>query len=161
MQAYPPKEALNSSYDSRDLKLQTIIIPREAPSREVYNLVAREARVYHTSIARPAWFPLGYKSIEFGWSFRVETSKYIMGFQATDFHRRQSSGFYSWRRVFSSVNYNNVYGRWITTQYLRQIKENSKLNNGPSPVTWFYFICPATPYGLPSELREVLRFTYF
>ena len=54
MQAYPLKEALNSSYDSRDLKLQTIIIPREAPSREVYNLVAREARVYHTSIARPA-----------------------------------------------------------------------------------------------------------
>ena len=52
-----------------------------------------------------------------------------MGFQATDCHRRQSSGFYSWR-VFSSVNYNNVYGRWITTQYLRQIKENSKLNNG-------------------------------
>ena len=69
-----------------------------------------------------------------------------MGFQATDCHRRQSSGFYSWR-VFSSVNYNNVYGRWITTQYLRQIKENSKLNNGPSPVTWFYFICPATPYA--------------
>ena len=33
-------------------------------------------------------------------------------------------------QVFSSVNYNNVYGRWITTQYLRQIKENSKLNNG-------------------------------
>ena len=28
------------------------------------------------------------------------------------------------------MNYNNVYGRWITTQYLRQIKENSKLNNG-------------------------------
>ena len=38
--------------------------------------------------------------------------------------------FYSWRRVFSSVNYNNVYGRWVTTQYLRYIKENSKLNNG-------------------------------
>ena len=53
-----------------------------------------------------------------------------MGFQATDCHRRQTSGFYSWRRVFSSVNYNNVYGRWVTTQYLRQIKENSKLNNG-------------------------------
>ena len=34
------------------------------------------------------------------------------------------------KRVFSYVNYNNVYGRWITTQYLRQIKENSKLNNG-------------------------------
>ena len=27
------------------------VIPREAPSREVYNLVAREARVYHSSIA--------------------------------------------------------------------------------------------------------------
>ena len=26
--------------------------------------------------------------------------------------------------------YNNVYTRWVTTQYLRQIKENSKLNNG-------------------------------
>ena len=35
----------------------------------------------------------------------------------------------SWR-VFSSVNYNNVYGGWITTQYLSQMKENSKLNNG-------------------------------
>ena len=23
----------------------------------------------------------------------------------------------------------NVYGGWITTQYLKQIKENSKLNN--------------------------------
>ena len=32
-------------------------------------------------------------------------------------------------RVFSYVNYNNVYGRWITTQYSRQIKENSKLDN--------------------------------
>ena len=29
-------------------------IPREAPSREVYNLVAREAGVDHTSMARPA-----------------------------------------------------------------------------------------------------------
>ena len=28
------------------------------------------------------------------------------------------------------MNYNNVYCRWITTQYLRQIKDNSKLNNG-------------------------------
>ena len=33
------------------------------------------------------------------------------------------------KRVFSYVNYNNVYGRWIATQYLRQIKENSRLNN--------------------------------
>ena len=30
------------------------MIPREVPSSEVNNLVAREARVYHTSIARPA-----------------------------------------------------------------------------------------------------------
>ena len=57
------------------------------------------------------------------------TSKCIIGVQATDFHRWQSSGFYSWRWIFSSVNYNNVCGWWITTQYLRQIKENSKLNN--------------------------------
>ena len=33
------------------------------------------------------------------------------------------------KRVFSYVNYNNVYGRRITTQYLGQIKENSKLYN--------------------------------
>ena len=26
------------------------IVPREAPSCDVYNLVAREARVYHTSV---------------------------------------------------------------------------------------------------------------
>ena len=44
-----------------------MLIPHEAPSREVYNLVAREARVYRTIIATPAWFSLGYKSIEFGW----------------------------------------------------------------------------------------------
>ena len=47
--------------------MDSTVIPREArrgaPSREVYNLVAREACVYHTSIARPAWFPLGYKSM--------------------------------------------------------------------------------------------------
>ena len=38
--------------------VRVLLIPREArcgvPSREVYNLVAREARVYHASIARPA-----------------------------------------------------------------------------------------------------------
>ena len=33
------------------------------------------------------------------------------------------------KKGFSYVNYNNIYGRWITTQYLRQIKENSRLNN--------------------------------
>ena len=39
---------------STDLGRSVTFIPREAPSREVYNLVAREARVYHSSIARPA-----------------------------------------------------------------------------------------------------------
>ena len=34
------------------------VIPRQAPSREVYNIVVHEARVYHKSIARPAWFYL-------------------------------------------------------------------------------------------------------
>ena len=28
------------------------------------------------------------------------------------------------------MNYHNVYGRWLTAQYLSQIKENNKLNNG-------------------------------
>ena len=36
----------------------------------------------------------------------------------------------SWRVFYICANYNNVFGRWIITQYLRQIKENSKLNNG-------------------------------
>ena len=33
----------------------------------------------------------------------------------------------------------------------------------PSPVTWFtsFLSCPPTPYGLPPELREVLRYAYF
>ena len=62
--------------------------------------------------------------------WKVVTSKCIMGFQATDCHEDKALGFI-WRRVFSTVNYNNVYdGRWITTQYLRQTKENSKFNNG-------------------------------
>ena len=43
-------------------RAQIHFIPREArrgqPSREVYNLVARSL-LYHTSIARPVWFPLG------------------------------------------------------------------------------------------------------
>ena len=33
---------------------EMMLIPHEAPGDEVYNLVAREARVYHTSIARPS-----------------------------------------------------------------------------------------------------------
>ena len=34
--------------------------------------------------------------------------------------------------VFFIYDYNNVYGRWITTHCLGQMKDNSKLNNG-----WF------------------------
>ena len=62
------KERLNC-WNWRNLTVLGLIqiIPHEAPSREVYNLVEREARVYHTSIPRPAWFSPGYKSIEFGW----------------------------------------------------------------------------------------------
>ena len=47
-----------------------LIIPSEsrwkAPGREVYNPVTREALVFPTSIATPAWFSLCYKSVEFG-----------------------------------------------------------------------------------------------
>ena len=47
-----------------------LIIPRKsrrkAPGREVYNPVTREALVFPTSIATPAWFSLCYKSVEFG-----------------------------------------------------------------------------------------------
>ena len=39
---------------------------RKAPGREVYNPVTREALVFPTSIATPAWFSLCYKSVEFG-----------------------------------------------------------------------------------------------
>ena len=38
----------------------------KAPGREVYNPVTREALVFPTSIATPAWFSLCYKSVEFG-----------------------------------------------------------------------------------------------
>ena len=38
-------------YMNMSFTLNFFIIPLEAPSREVYNLVAR---VYHTGIARPA-----------------------------------------------------------------------------------------------------------
>ena len=47
-----------------------------------------------------------------------------MGFQATDCLRVLFM-----KKIVSYVNYKTVYGRWITTQYLKQIKENSKLNN--------------------------------
>ena len=38
------------------------IFPREASF-----VMSSRARVYHKNIVRPAWFSLGYKSIEFGW----------------------------------------------------------------------------------------------
>ena len=79
-------------------------VPREAPSSEIYNFVAREARVYHSSIARPAWFPLGYKSIEFGWCppwrHPVVTSKCTVGFRATDCHRWLETHSALWRHYW-------------------------------------------------------------
>ena len=52
-----------------DISLK-LIIPSEsrwkAPGREVYNPVTREALVFPTSIARPAWFSVCYKFVEFG-----------------------------------------------------------------------------------------------
>ena len=51
-----------------------------------------------------------------------------MGFQET-YIDDKAPGLIHEDGFFLSLNYNNVYGRWITTQYLRQINENSKLNN--------------------------------
>ena len=54
-------------------------------------------------------------------SSRVLTSKCIMGFQATDCHADRQHFhvlFMKNGRVFWSVNYNNVYGRSITTNIL-------------------------------------------
>ena len=56
----PPDASLNDFNRSVEDILSAISFenklfsPREAPIREVYNLVARESRVYHSSIARPA-----------------------------------------------------------------------------------------------------------
>ena len=58
-------------------------------------------------------------------SSRVVTSKHLWVSRQPIAIDDKALGF-----IFSSVNYNNAYGRWITTQHLRQIKENSKLNNG-------------------------------
>ena len=70
--------------------------------------------MYHSSIARPAWFPLGYKSIEFGWCppwrHPVVTSKCTMGFQATDCHRWQSSG-------VSSCTWGTIYGQVFSVSF--------------------------------------------
>ena len=110
------------------------VLLREAPSREVYNLVAREARVYHTNIARPAWFPLAINLTSLvGVRLDVIQSsdvKVDYGFSGNRLPSTTKLWVLFMKTCFSSLNYNNVYGRWITTQYLRQIKMNSKLNNG-------------------------------
>ena len=114
------------------------IIPREArrgaPSREVYNLVAREARVYHTNIARPAWFPLGYKSIKFGWCppwrHPVSDVRAHYGFPGN----RLPSTTKLWVLFMKTV----FFHLWIITMFTlgkspnisSKTKENSKLNNG-------------------------------
>ena len=65
------------------------------------------------------------------WTKEKETRvKFNPGLSANRPSNNWALGFIHEDGFFSSVNYNNVYGRWITTQYLRQIKENSKLNNG-------------------------------
>ena len=114
------------------------IIPREArrgaPSREVYNNAAREARVYHTSIARPAWFPLGYKSIKFGWCppwrHPVSDVRAHYGFPGN----RLPSTTKLWVLFMKTV----FFHLWIITMFTLgkspnmsgKTKENSKLNNG-------------------------------
>ena len=114
------------------------IIPREArrgaPSREVYNVAAREARVYHTSIARPAWFPLGYKSINFGWCppwrHPVSDVRAHYGFPGN----RLPSTTKLWVLFMKTV----FFHLWIITMFTLgkspnisgKTKENSKLNNG-------------------------------
>lgn len=52
-------ESKKNIFQSALNQTMKMFIPREAPSHKVYNLVAREVRVYHTSIARPVWFSLG------------------------------------------------------------------------------------------------------
>ena len=115
--------------------LINLVIPREAPSREVYNLVAREACVYHTSTSRPAWFSRVW-FVSALTSSRVVTSKWIMSFQATGLSSTTNLRVLFMKRVFSYVNYNNVYGRWITIQYLRQIKKTANSSTVDSTSGW-------------------------
>ena len=101
---------------------------------EVYNLVAREARVYHTSIARSAWFPLGYKSIEFGccppWRHQVSDVRAHYGFPGN----RLPSSTKLWVLFMKTV----FFHLWIITMFTvgkspnisSKTKENSKLSNG-------------------------------
>ena len=118
------------------------IIPREArrepPSREVYNLFACEARVYPSSIGqqwqgqRDFILAISLSSLVGVCLDVIQSSdvKVHYGFPGNRLPSMTKLRVLFMKRVFSYVNYNNVYGRWITTQYLRQIKENSKLNNG-------------------------------
>ena len=97
-----------------DLWRSVTFIPREAPSREVYNLVVREARVYITRAWQGSDVKVHYRFPGNRLASMTKLRVLVMNMI---------------KRVISYVNYNNVYGRWITTQYLRQIKENSRLDN--------------------------------
>ena len=99
---------------STDLWRSVTFIPCEAPSREVYNLIAREARVYITRAWQGSDVKVHYRFPGNRLASMTKLRVLVMNMI---------------KRVISYVNYNNVYGRWITTQYLRQIKENSRLDN--------------------------------
>ena len=118
-----------------DYKWSEIYIWNFHSSRsEVYNVVAREGRVYHTSIARPAWFPLGYKSIEFGWCppwrHPVSDVRAHYGFPG----HQLPSATKLWVLFIKTV----FFHLWIITMFTvgkspnisGKTKENSKLNNG-------------------------------
>ena len=86
------------------------------PSREVYNLVARKARVFPTRIARAAWFSVCYKSIEFGWCPPWRHPEYWR--QSALWVSRQPIAmligstfmFYSWKT-------DGFFDLWITTMF--------------------------------------------
>ena len=109
-----------------------------APSREVYNLFACEGHVHPTNIGQQ-WqgqhdfiLAINLSSLVGVRLDVIQSSdvKVHYGFPGNRLPSMTKLRVLFMKRVFSYVNYNNVYGRWITTQYLRQIKENSKLNNG-------------------------------
>ena len=78
---------------STDLRRSVTFIPREAPSREVYNLIAREARVYITRAWQGSDVKVHYRFPGNRLASMTKLRVLVM------------------KRVFSYVNYNNVYGR--------------------------------------------------
>ena len=81
---------------STDLGRSVTFIPREAPSREVYNLVAREARVYITLAWQGSDVKVHYKFPGNRLASMTKLRVLVMNII---------------KRVISYVNYNNVYGR--------------------------------------------------